>query len=433
MGILNDIKAKQKRGEIFMRTLKIHIKPSHVDYKEAMRQMEISKRLYNKANYMARQSYFRHCNKPYTLTGDPVLDDWICGDNYIGNPFNMQKLRKPLTSKININSKVATGIFHKVANDWQSFFKLKKVGLKANIPHYKKNPLNNVPYTKQAISHKALRDGFIKPAGFKEGVQLPSWFDPESVQACSLFQKNGKIWLAVIYHEAEIPQIDYESGTVAAIDFGVNDIVAMAYSDKSSPIVISGKQLKSYNREWNKAMALNKTKQKHLSSRFIDLITSKRNLRVEQITNRTANVVVQELVKHKVSKVILGKNDGWKQKVNIGKRNNQNFVQIPFTRLADNIAYKARSIGIEVQFQEESYTSKASFFSQDPIPIFEERAKHSFSGKRISRGLYKDGERLIHADINAAFNIMRKAGAGNVVKFWKDKINIQPLGVKLYT
>lgn len=418
-----------------MRTLKIHIKPSHVDYHEAIRQMEISKRLYNRANYMARQSYFRFCGKPYTLTGDPALDNWICEENYVGSPFNVGKLRKPLTSKIDINSKVAQGIFHKVANDWQSFFRLKKTGYKANIPHYKKNPLNNVPYTKQAINHRALRNGVIKPTGFRKGFQLPSWFDPESVQACSLFSKNGKTWLAVIYHEAEIPQIDYNSGTVAAIDFGVNDIVAMAYSDKSSPIVINGKQLKSYNQEWNKAMALNRTKQKHLSSRFIDLITSKRNLRVEQITNRTANVVVQELVKHKASKVILGKNDGWKQKVNIGKRNNQNFVQIPFARLADNIAYKARSIGIEVQFQEESYTSKASFFSQDPIPIFseEKETKHRFSGERISRGLYKDGERLIHADINAAFNIMRKAGVGNMIKFWKNKVNIQPLGVKLYT
>ena len=396
--------------------------------------MEISKRLYNRANYMARQLYFRFCGKPYTLTGDPALDDWICEDNYVGNPFNVGKLCKPLTSKMNINSKVAQGILFKVANDWQSFFKLKKAGLKANIPHYKKNPLNNVPYTKQAISHKFLRSGLIKPAGFKQGFQLPSWFDPESIQACSLFQKNGKIWLAVIYHEAEISQIDYDSDTVAAIDFGVNDIVAMAYSDKSSPIVINGKQLKSYNREWNKAVALNRKGQKHLSSKFIDLITSKRNLRVEQITNRTANVVVQELVKHKVSKVILGKNNGWKQKVNIGRRNNQNFVQIPFARLADNIAYKARSIGIEAVFQEESYTSKASFFSQDPIPIFDEhnKIKYKFSGKRKERGLYKDGERLIHADINAAFNIMRKAGAENVIKFWKDKINIQPLGIKLY-
>ena len=417
-----------------MRTLKIHIKPSHIDYHEAIRQMEISKQLYNKANYMARQSFFYHCDKPYALTGDPVLDYWICEENYVGNPFNMRKLRKPLTSKININSKVAQGIFHKVANDWQSFFKLKKAGYKANIPHYKKNPLNNVSYTKQAISQRALRNGFIKPARFKQGFQLPSWFDPKSVQACNLFQKNGKIWLAVIYHEVEIPQIDYDSDTVAAIDFGVNDIVAMAYSDKSSPIVISGKQLKSYNQKWNKAVALNRKEQKHLSSKFIDLITSKRNLRVEQITNRTANVVVRELVKHKVSKVILGKNNGWKQKVNIGKRNNQNFVQIPFARLADNIVYKARSIGIEVQFQEESYTSKASFFSQDPIPIFDEQkeTRYRFSGKRKERGLYKDGERLIHADINAAFNIMRKAGIENVIEFWKDKTNIQPLGVKLY-
>lgn len=414
-----------------MRTLKIHIKRSHPDYSEALRQMQISKNLYNQANFIARQTYFHYCGKKYTLTDNKVLDDWILSNNYNGDMNSLSRLRKPLTQHVKINSKVAQAILRNLANNWQSFFSSKK----AYIPKYKKEQYNLVPYGIQAISRKSLRNGIIKPAGFKHGIQLPERFDPNSTRACSLTCKNGQIWLSVIYNEISKTQVK-QGNTIAAIDFGVDALIAMAYSDNSSPIIVKDKRIKTWNQLWNKIVALNKSNNKHYWSKFLDSITAKRNLRIEQIINRTANIVVSELMKHNVNKLILGKNEGWKQNVNMGKRNNQTFVQIPFVKLIDNITYKARSVGINVVTQEESYTSKASFVSFDSIPVFDAEnpnRKYKFSGKRKHRGVYEDGNTKIHADINAAFNIMRKRQENEAIKIWGGKTNIQPLGIKLYS
>ena len=416
-----------------MRVLKIHIKKSHPDYCEATRQMEISKHLYNRLNFLARQTYFHHCGKPYTLTGSKTLDYWIISDNYNGNMAGFEPLRKALTQNTRINSKVAQGISRNLANNWQSYFGLKKAGFTAKIPKYKREKYNLVPYNIQAVSKRALNEGVIKPAGFKKGVILPKWCDYDSVQACSLVCKNGKLWLYVTYNEIACEKAKL-GNVLAAIDFGVDALVAMAYSDQSSPIVVTDKRIKRWNQEWNKTVAKRKNSQKYYWSNRLDAITSKRNLRIEQIVNRISNIVVQNLIKHQVGKLILGKNKGWKQNINIGKKNNQIFVQIPLAKLADNIAYKAENVGISTVFQEESYTSKASFISQDPIPVYDENdtTKHVFSGRRRRRGEYVDGNTLIHADINAAFNIMRKNQQNGAISIWKGKSNIQPLGVRLY-
>lgn len=416
-----------------MRVLKIHIKKSHLDYREAVRQMEISKQFCNRLNFLARQAYFHYCGRKYTLTGNKTLDDWITSDNYNGNMVGFEALRKSLTKNTKINSKVVQGISRNLANSWQSYFGLKKAGLIAKIPKYKKAKYNLVPYNIQAISKRALNNGVIKPAGFKKGLMLPKWCNPDSVQACSLVCKNGKIWLYVVYNEVVCEKVKC-GDVLAAIDFGVDDLVALAYSDQSSPIVITDKRIKSWNQNWNKIVAKLKTGQKHYRSNRLDAITSKRNLRIEQTINRVGNIIVQNLIKHNVGKLILGKNVGWKQNINIGRKNNQNFVQIPFAKLAYNIEYKAKSAGITVVYQEESYTSKASFISQDSIPVYDEnnKTKHVFSGKRRRRGEYVDGNTIIHADINAAFNIMRKNQQNDAIKIWGGKTNIQPLGVSLY-
>ena len=416
-----------------MRVLKIHIKKSHPDYREATRQMEISKQFYNRLNFLARQTYFHHCEKSYTLTGNKTLDDWIISDNYNGNMAGFEPLRKSLTRNTRINSKVAQGISRNLANNWQSYFSLKKAGFTAKIPKYKREKYNLVPYNIQAVSKRALNEGIIKPAGFKKGLILPKWCDSSSVQACSLVCKNGKIWLYVAYNEIACEKVK-PSNVLAAIDFGVDALVAMAYSDQSSPIVVTDKRIKTWNQEWNKAVAAKQRKNSNYWSKSLDAITSKRNLRIEQIINRISNIIVQNLIKHNAGKLILGKNKGWKQGINIGKKNNQNFVQIPFAKLANTIAYKAKNVGISTVFQEESYTSKASFISQDPIPVYDENdtKTYVFSGRRRRRGEYVDGNTLIHADINAAFNIMRKNQQNGAINIWRGKSNIQPLGVSLY-
>lgn len=169
--------------------------------------MKESKLLYNQINFLARQTYFYFCKKKYQLTGNKTVDDWILAGNYNGNVFGFEKLRTILNAKLRLNSQVVQRIFRQLANDWQSYFKLKKTGLHAKIPNYKQLEYNIVSYSLQRISKKSLRKGFIRPTGFKHGVQLPNWFDTKSIQACSLICQNGKIWLLVQYKEPQIEPI----------------------------------------------------------------------------------------------------------------------------------------------------------------------------------------------------------------------------------
>ena len=425
-----------------LKDLPIHVNMRHEDYCVALHEMHEAFILYNFANFLVRQAYFYYSNNKYGTTyqyqwtGVKELDDWIkSGKTYAGNMNNLSCLRVMLTKHLHLhlNSKMADGVLRNLANNWQSYYGSKNAGLEAEIPKYKRGGYSCVPVNNQAISSVALAEGVIKPAGFKKGLQLPKDFDPSLVKSCEIVMKNGKVWLHVHYFDTEIS--DYKPGNViAAIDFGVNNIVAMSYSDQSSPIVIADKRIKTWNQEWNKTKAAKQRGNDKYWSKSLDKVTSKRNLRVDQIIHRIANVVISEAMKHGVGTLILGKNDGWKQNVNLGKKNNQNFVQIPFAKIANNIAYKAGKVGITVFFQEESYTSKASFISQDPIPVYDEndKTKHVFSGKRKYRGLYVDGDVQIHADTNAAFNIMRKNQPNDAIKIWGGKKNIQPLGIKLY-
>src|SRR5947207_9102205 len=117
------------------------------------------------------------------------------------------------------------------------------------------------------------------------------------------------------------------------------------------------------------------------------------------------------LVQAGIGVLVIGKNDGWKQEIEMGKRNNQNFVQIPHARFIQMLTYKAELVGITVKITEESYTSKASFLDRDPLPVRTQNddTRHTFSGKRVKRGLYRvsDG-RCINADVNGAYNMVRK-------------------------
>src|SRR5215470_3800251 len=137
-----------------------------------------------------------------------------------------------------------------------------------------------------------------------------------------------------------------------------------------------------------------------------------RNRRVDSSLHTASRRIIDLLVSEGIGTLVIGKNPLWKQDVQLGKRTTQQFVQIPHARFIDQLTYKAKLVGIQVLLQEESYTSKASFLDQDPIPTYQaDRAdKPVFSGRRIARSWYRasDGT-MIHADVNGSDNILRKS------------------------
>jgi IS605 OrfB family transposase len=170
--------------------------------------------------------------------------------------------------------------------------------------------------------------------------------------------------------------------------------LAAITSDQFSPILVNGRIVKSINQWYNK----------HPSKRN----SRKRHWRLENYFHHVSKMIVELCQKHNCGTIIIGKNDGWKREMNLGKRTNQNFQYVPFYNLMQKIGYKAALAGVKVVFTEEAYTSKASFLDRDPLPAYGEQ-EPQFSGKRVKRGLYRAANgRLLNADVNGSANIGRK-------------------------
>ncbi|MBU0490915.1 MAG: IS200/IS605 family accessory protein TnpB-related protein, partial [Chloroflexi bacterium] len=140
-------------------------------------------------------------------------------------------------------------------------------------------------------------------------------------------------------------------------------------------------------------------------SHRIDRLGDKRTRRINHYLHTASRRIVDLLVREGIGTLVIGQNPHWKQQINIGKRNNQNFVSVPHARFIDMLVYKAGLVGIQVVLSEESYTSKTSFLDWEP-PCKQE----SYAGRRVKRGLFQASDgRTINADVNGAYQIIRKA------------------------
>ena len=197
-----------------------------------------------------------------------------------------------------------------------------------------------------------------------------------------------------------------DNGNYLGIDIGLDNL-ASCVSNTGSCFIINGRPLKSINQYYNKRLAFLKSKLKDNKqiSKQIRSLTDKRNNKIKDYLHIASRILVNHVVSNGINTIIIGHNKCWKQEINIGKRYNQNFVSIPFNSFISMISYKATLEGINVKIVEESYTSKCSFLDNERI------CKHeSYKGRRIKRGLFKTSSgKTINADINGAFNIIRKS------------------------
>jgi putative transposase len=182
--------------------------------------------------------------------------------------------------------------------------------------------------------------------------------------------------------------------------------------------------LKSINQYYNKKLAHYKSKLKGnaKTSKRIQKLTNKRNNKVKDYLHKASRILVNHAVSNDVSIVVIGKNDGWKQEVKIGKANNQNFVQIPHARLINMVSYKLEMVGIPTKLQQESHTSKCSFLDDEQV-----RHQEKYVGRRIKRGLFRsESGKMINADVNGALNILRKCIPNVVYDNGKEAIVVSP-------
>lgn len=193
------------------------------------------------------------------------------------------------------------------------------------------------------------------------------------------------------------------------IDLGINNLLTIVSNQPElKPVLIRGKHIKSLNAWYNKRAAQLRSAGQY---RHLQAVGFKRHRRIKDTLHRASHFVQRYCLDNDIGTVVIGRNQGWKQEVNIGKVNNQKFVSIPHSVLIEQLKYKLKQYGIEVIVHEESYTSKASALDNDAMPDepVTMGPRPVFSGSRVKRGLYKASSGLINADVNGALNILRKA------------------------
>ena len=411
---------------IVKKIVKFNIKKNHVDYNYIKQQLIESKEIYNYANYVIRQIFFKKSkNHRYNLdfiTEYPELKDlftkYIEEDKQFTTLF-YQIIRKFVRLKeFSVNTKIVHSIIRRLKSDWDSYWALfnlvknKQYDKSINIPKYKKQ-YNLVEYGNQVLSKKKLKLGFIGTDKMKQGIKISNFHKYLNCKCFRIFYKNNNFICELIYEE-EINDQTNSTGKAASIDLGLENLFTVAFNYNKKGISFKGTKLKSINQYFNKEKAKLQSllpKNEYCSKRILHLFY-KREEQLRNVIGFYSNRLMKLLVNEGISTLVIGHNKNWKDKINIGKVNNQNFVSIPFNKIIDIIKYKAEDLGIQCIEQEESYTSKASFLDNDNIPTFDEdeNKKYTFSGKRITRNLYQTkNNQIIDADLNGALNIMKKA------------------------
>ena len=344
----------------------------------------LAKNLYNVALYNIRQQYF----KDKTYLNYNVLDKLLSSNiDYKAIPYRQS----------------AQQILRSVDKTYNSFFKGiksdKNKDKKVRLPRYKDKEKGRyvLVYTNQCFKHK---DNIIKLKGI-DGVWYEFYTDKENLQQVRLIPKGNHIVIEIIYNvEYELKE---DNNRYASIDLGLNNIVALS-SNVCNSILYNGRPLKSINRYYNKHKAELQFKlgSNKYTSKRINRLTFRRNNKIKDYMHKISSAIIQYMEANTLNTLIVGKNDGWKTNICMGRVNNQNFVSIPFNMLISMLEYKCKLAGIKMICVKEAYTSKCSFLDGETIQ------KHdTYKGKRIKRGLFVSSRGVkINADINGSLNIM---------------------------
>lgn len=356
----------------------------------------------------------------FNLANSIQWDSWNYGHGLISQA-SFDKLIKSSPEYKALPAKVSQLVLEQVAVGWSSWLKALKEW-KVNPDKFKAKPkppgnnggLNLLKFNNQAVSKKGWKQGLIQPSMSPISVSCLPGLKLENMKEIRLVPKTGCFVLETVYDDGMEEWKLTHKGLGASIDIGLDNLGMITFSDpKVQPIGVCGKVLKSINQWANKANAKYRSQlpSDQETSKRLQAIWRKRNNQVSNFLHHATKRIVDELDDLDVTSVAIGKNEGWKDSINIGRKNNQKFVTIPHARFIDMLKAKLEAVGITVKVGEESYTSKASFMDWDNIPTYQpgRSEKPKFSGKRVKTKCYQSNDgSLINADVNGSFNIGRK-------------------------
>ena len=379
---------------------------------------EQSGKLYNTGIYFARQTFFK---TERLLTGkfDLVYEPSV-GRGIIAQSLPSTPAQQTLIS---------------VAEAFKSYSCLRDLWFKGQLPQKPKPPsylkgskLFKVAYPNSGGQKPKLVDRQLQ---FSLGLTVKRWFgidsfrlpapsnlDISAVKEWTILPKNGAFYLEASY---EVSVEQYGCGIddqALAIDLGTADNLAACVDTLGNSFLIDARVMKAFNQYWNKQVATRQENQPQgYWDSWLDRVTRKRNHRMRDGINKAARLIINHCLKYGISTIVLGWNEGFKENANMGRANNQKFVQMPLAKLKDRLEQLCNKYGIKFEVTEESYTSKASYLDGDSLPKYAvSEAGRSpkpdgwkVSGRRTKRGLYKSKNgSLVNADLNGAANIMSK-------------------------
>lgn len=372
----------------------------------------VAKNLTNQAIYNVRQHYFQE-------------------KQYLRYEANYYRVKNCENYKL-LNSNMAQQTIKDVDSMFKSFFALIKLAKQGKynfryikLPKYlPKNGYANLIIgminIKDSIITLPVSNAFKKKLDrrLKVQIKIPKVLEDKKIKQILIIPKFNARFFEIQYtYEVQEEEIKLDINNALAIDLGVNNLCTCVTNIGKS-FIVDGRKLKSINQFFNKQNArlqsikdkqniLRQTKQQFLISR-------KRKNRVDDYINKTCRYIINYCLSNDIGTLVIGYNQSFQSKVNFGKRNNQIFTQLPFGKIREKLEYLCKRYNINYIMQEESYTSKASFFDNDDLPTYnmDNPQKYKFNGSRVKRGLYQTKEGYyFNADCNGALNILRKSRA----------------------
>lgn len=372
---------------------------------------EQSGKLYNSGVYFARQTFFK---TGLLLTGkfDLVYEPTV-GKSQIAQSLPSTPAQQTLLS---------------VAEAFKSYKGLRELWFKGQLqdlpkpPNYLKgSKLFKVAYPNSGGQKPKIVNGQLQ---FSLGLTVKRWFGVDNfrlpmptnlnatkVKEWTILPKNGAFYLEASYELTGVQTFLGVDDQALSIDLGTADNLAACVDTLGNSFLIDARAMKAFNQYWNKQIATRKEKKPEgYWDAWLDRVTRKRNHRMRDGINKAARIIVNHCLKYGIGTIVLGWNKGFKCNANMGRLNNQKFVQIPLGKLKDRIEQLCNLYGIKLVITEESYTSKASYLDGDSLPKYGEKPDGwKASGRRTKRGLYKSKNgSLVNADLNGAANIMSK-------------------------
>ena len=426
---LDSIERRLNKRLVYL-TIRQQAKLSKYEYDTLLELCRYAKDLYNEALYNVRQCFFKEAR-------------------YLNYYENYALLRNSDNYKM-LNSNMAQQILKEVDGSFQAFFGLLRLARTGKysfkdirLPQY----LKKDGYYTLLIGFVRLQDNKLlipysnsfRKTHRKIKIRIPPILLDKKVKEIRIIPKSdGRFFELQYTYEAGFHiKETLDLNKALSIDVGIHNL-ATCVSSEGRSFLLDGKRLKSINQWYNKNNArLQSIKDKqHISvkTKQQSSIERKRNNRINDSISKCARHIINYCLDNSIGNIVIGYNPTLQKDSNIGRINNQTFVNIPYGKLKDKLSYLSQYYGIHLIKQEESYTSKASFFDRDDIPVYNDDhpKEYSFSGTRVKRGLYKTSNGMcINADVNGALNILKKSNVVSLTALYARGQVDSPLRIRI--